>query len=365
MKTKLFNKNLLIASVAISLFFSSCGNKEHDAASEANTETVAVKVATAKLEDFPMETSFSGKLEADKQSNLSTRIMGQITSIFVKPGQKVSKGDLLIQIRNQDILAKKAQVEASKAEATTAYESAAKDLKRFEALHASNSASDKELDDIRTHFQMIKARLAAVEQMEREVEENIRYSSIRAPYSGIVTGKFVNEGDMANPGMPLLSIESPSLWKVYARIPELEIGSVKLNDPVKVRFTALPGVELEGTVSEINPSSTNTGSQFEAKILLNADAAKSIDLYSGMFATVLHEKGTQKMIRVPQSCLVNRGQLTGLYVIGTNDKALLRWVRTGKTYGDSVEILSGLNNDEMYVVSGESKLYDGAIVENK
>ena len=364
MKSKLFNKNLLIAVTAMGLFLASCGHKEH-AATSGNTEKVPVKIATANLEDFPMETSFSGKLEADKQSNLSTRIMGQITAIYVKPGQKVNQGDLLIQIRNQDILAKKAQVEASKAEATTAYESAEKDLKRFEALHAANSASDKELDDMRTHFQMAKARVSAVEQMEREVEENIRYSSIRAPYSGIVTTKFVHEGDMANPGMPLISIESPALWKVYARIPELEIASVKLNDPVKVRFTALPGVEVEGTVSELNPSSTNTGSQFEAKILLNANAAKSADLYSGMFATVLHETGTQKMIRVPQSSLVKRGQLTGLYAIGPNNKALLRWVRTGKTYGDSIEILSGLNNGEKYVLSGENKLYDGAIVEYK
>jgi len=364
MKMKSINKNLLIAVSAMGLFLASCGHKEHAATTE-NTAKVAVKVETANLEEFPMETSFSGKLEADKQSNLSTRIMGQITSIYVKPGQKVNQGDLLIQIRNQDILAKKAQVEASKVEATTAYESAEKDLKRFEALHASNSASDKELDDMRTRFQMAKARLSAVEQMEREVDENIRYSSIRAPYSGIVTSKFVNEGDMANPGMPLLSIESPALWKVYARIPELEIASVKLNDPVKVRFTALPGIEVEGTVSEVNPSSANTGSQFEAKILLNADAAKSVDMYSGMFATVLHEKGTQNMIRVPKNSLVTRGQLVGLYTIGANNKALLRWVRTGKTYGDSIEILSGLNDGEKYVLSSESKLYDGAIVENK
>ena len=364
MQVKSINKNLFIALAAMGLFVASCGKKEHTA-TISNPEKIQVKVATAKLEEFPMENSFSGKLEADKQSNLSTRMMGQITAIYAKPGQKVSKGDLLIQIRNQDILAKKAQVEASKVEATTAYESAQKDLKRFEALHAANSASDKELDDMRTHYQMAKARLSAVEQMEREVEENIRYTAIRAPYNGTVTGKFVNEGDMANPGMPLLSMESPSQWKVYARIPELEIANVKLNDPVKVQFTASPGTEVAGVISEINPSSANTGSQFEAKILLDADAVKSIDLYSGMYATVLHAKGTEKMIRVPQSSLVKRGQLTGLYTVGANNNSVLRWIRTGKTYNDSIEVLSGLSDGERYILSGEGKLYDGAIVENK
>mgnify|MGYP003573831630 FL=1 len=101
-------------------------------------------------------------------------------------------------------------MEASKVEVTSAYESAAKDMKRYEALHASNSASDKEMEDMRTRYQMTKAQLDAVKQMEKEVDENMRYASIRAPYSGIVTNRFVEEGDLANPGMPLLSMESKS-----------------------------------------------------------------------------------------------------------------------------------------------------------
>ena len=97
----------------------------------------------------------------------------------------------------------------------------------------------------------------------------------------------------------------------------------------------------------------------------DADAVKSIDLYSGMYATVLHAKGTEKMIRVPQSSLVKRGQLTGLYTVGANNNSVLRWIRTGKTYNDSIEVLSGLSDGEKYILSGNGKLYDGVIVENK
>ncbi len=360
MKTNLLKTKFLVIVALAGLLIASCGKK--DANESIQEVKTPVTIAVAKIKDYPVVHSFSGKLEAEKQSNLSTRIMGQISRIYAKPGQKVKKGDLLIQIRNQDILAKKAQVEASKIEATTAYESAKKDLARFEALYKSKSASEKEIDDIRTHFKMAEARVNAASQMEKEVEETMRYASIRAPYSGVITSKFVQEGDMANPGMPLLSMESPSKWKVIARIPEADIARLKLNDSVKVKFSS-NNVTIDGVIAEINPSSTNTGNQFEAKVILSDN--ESASLYSGMHATVLYENGTQNLILVPQQSLISRGQLVGLYAVSQSETALLRWVKTGQAFGDSIEILSGLADGEKYIVSSKGKLVDGALVANK
>lgn len=363
MKTQLLKLRLLTAIVLLAIIAVSCGKKENKHTSVEHEKVVA-NIAVASLNDYPIVHHFSGKLEADKQSNLSTRIMGQISRIYVKPGQKVTKNQLLVQIRNQDILAKKAQLEASKEEASTAVESAKKDLKRFEALYASKSASDKEMDDVRTQYNMAKARLSAVEQMENEVEENMRYASIRAPYSGVITSKFVQEGDMANPGMPLLSMESPSQWKVIARIPETDIANINLNDKVKVQFKTVEK-KIDGQVIEINPSTTNTGNQYEAKILLTMPEACTAKLYSGMYATILFEHGTQQMIQIPQKSLINKGQLVGLYAVSQSGNALLRWVKTGKTDGENIEILSGLSNGEKYIESSDSKLFDGALVSSK
>lgn len=360
MKLQVFNNKLFIAITLVGIIAVSCGKKESKSVSFAE-EKIEAHIKVAKLKEYPITHHFSGKLEADRQSNLSTRIMGQISKIYVNPGQKVTKGQLLIQIRNQDILAKKAQVEASKVEATTAFESAEKDMKRFEALYASNSASDKEMDDIRAKYRMAKARLTAVEQMENEVNENIRYASIRAPYNGVITSKFVQEGDMANPGMPLLSMQSPSQWKVIARIPETDIAKVNLNDKLNVNFKAIDKV-FEGQIIEINPSTANTGNQYEAKILISIPEGCKAKLFSGMYATVLFEHGTQELILVPRKSLVNRGQLVGIYAVSQTGNALLRWVKTGKTFGDTIEILSGLSNNEKYVESSKSKLYNGALL---
>lgn len=363
MKTSFIKTAPLLIAIALGIVLSSCGSKS--TTETAPVKRVSAQLAVAKLKDYPVVHSFSGKLEAEKQATLSTRIMGQVNRIYVKPGQKVNQGDLLLQIRNQDILAKKAQVEASKLEAKTAFESAQKDLKRFEALYEAGSASDKEMDDIRTHFQMAKARLEAVNQMEKEVEESIRYTAIRAPYQGVITGKFIQEGDMANPGMPLLSMESPTKWKVVARIPEADIARLELGDSVKVTFNALEGVELSGTIAEINPSSANTGNQFEAKVLLEAPKGENARLYTGMYATVLYEHGTKPSILVPESALVHQGQLVGLFAVGQNGNALLRWVKTGKENNGAVEILSGLADGETYVQSANGKVVDGALVVNQ
>lgn len=360
MKTSLIEKTIAPLILVLGFMISSCGDKP---TGDTNpNEKIRATIAKAELTEYPVIHSFSGKLEADKQSNLSTRIMGQVSRIYVKPGQRVKKGDLLLQIRNQDILAKKAQVEANKTEAATAFESAKKDMKRFEALYKNQSASEKEMDDIRTHYQVSKARLDAVSQMEQEVEESLRYASILAPYNGVITGKFIQEGDMASPGMPLLSIESPGQWKVYARIPESDIARLQLNDPVDVEFKALD-LTVNGIIAEINPSLANTGSQFEAKILLDPDDPNTARLYSGMYANVYYKHGKEPLIMVPKNTLVHRGQLIGLYALGQNETALLRWVKTGKTYGDSIEILSGLSDGEQYILPGGEKLYDGVSIQ--
>ncbi|WP_423129713.1 efflux RND transporter periplasmic adaptor subunit [Gaoshiqia sp. Z1-71] len=362
MKTIIRKHNLLVLFVAAGIItLSSCGNKKQQA--KDDSPRVSASVAVAMVNEYPVTYSFSGRLEAESQSMLSTRSMGQIEKIYVRPGQAVKKGDLLLQVRNQDIQAKKAQVEASILEATTAFESAEKDLKRFEALHATNSATDKELDDIRTQYRMIKARLEAARQMQAEVTESLRYTDLRAPYSGVITGKFVREGDMANPGIPLLSIENPGQWKVLARIPEGSIAQLELNDQVKVQFNALNNLTVNGVITEINPSATSTGTQFEAKIMLTPGPEQESLLFSGMFARVIYEKGTQSSLLVPQQALVNRGQLTGLYTVSQNETALLRWIRTGKTHGDSIEVLSGLSDGEKFILSVDGKLHDGALVQ--
>ena len=132
-----------------------------------------------------------------------------------------------MSINNTDLQAKRAQVNASITEATAAFNNAEKDYNRFKNLFADNSASQKEMDDMTANYEMAKARLEAAKQMKNEINAQFAYSNITAPFSGVVTSKFIEAGDMANPGMPLISIETPGNFEVMAMVPETEISEIK------------------------------------------------------------------------------------------------------------------------------------------
>ena len=353
------SKKLLMLGLMIAGFIGlqSCGN--NTATKQAQSAKLNVKLGTVKMENQPEILSFSGKLEATTHSNLSTRLMGQIAKYYVEIGQSVKKDQLLVQIHDNDILAKKAQIKANMQEAEAAFKSAEKDYKRYTALFEQKSASQKELDDITTHYNMAKARVEAVKQMEAEVSEMLRYATIRAPYSGTITRKYMNEGDLATPGIPLIAMEQANQFKVIARIPETDIAKIKKNDLVKVQIRALGNTTIDGVVTEVNPSALYTGNQFEAKVILNPNAQQKQNLFSGMYAKVLMEKGGSPRILLPKKALIQKGQLTGVYTLSQMNTAILRWVRTGKSIGDKIEILSGLNDGEKYILSYEGKIWDG------
>lgn len=335
-----------------------CGKDK--VASKDNALAIPVKVSTPSAKDSTF-LSASGKIEAVQNANLSTRIMGYVTETYVNVGDKVSKGQLLLHINSTDISAQRAQAEASITEAKAAFKNAEKDYSRFKTLYEQNSVSQKEMDDITANYKMAKARLEAANQMKNQVDAQLSYSNISAPFGGVITGKFVNKGDMANPGMPLIGMETPDKFQVTALVPESEITKIKSGTAAKVVVKSTNEI-LTGTVTEVSTSAKNTGGQYLVKVILDKTDVK---LLSGMYTSVqfpVERSAETSQILVPESALIKQGQLTGLYTIGNENVAILRWLRTGKTFGNKVEILSGLAADEQFIVSAEGKLYNGAKV---
>ncbi|WP_396168560.1 efflux RND transporter periplasmic adaptor subunit [Flavobacterium sp.] len=354
---------LILLSISTFLFLS-CGKETKE--TTTNEPAIAVKVSGISADTNGEFVTASGKIEAENSANVSTRMMGYVTKVHVKVGQKVSAGQLLVSINNTDLQAKKAQVDASILQATSGYNNAKKDYERFTALFNQQSASQKELDDMTSRYEMAKAGLEGAKQMRNEVMAQFSYSNITAPFSGEVTNTFVKEGDMANPGMPLVSIEGASHLQVTAMVSESDITSIKNGMNVKVLVKST-NQELAGKVSEVSGSAKNTGGQFLVKInLINAGSK----VLSGMFANVqfpIANKPQTALVSsdkvvVPETALVRQGQLTGIYTIGNGNTAILRWLRIGKSFGNQVEVLSGLSANEQYIVSADGKLYNGAKV---
>jgi RND family efflux transporter MFP subunit len=348
----------LLTLTTASLFITSCGSEDKKAVAD-NSPAIIVQVSQVSEANNSPFLAVSGKIQSVNSADLSTRMMGYVTKVHVNVGDKVTKGQLLVSINNTDLQAKRAQVEAGITEATAAFNNAQKDYNRFKNLYADNSATQKEMDDITSNFEMAKARLEAAKQMKNEVNAQFAYSNITAPFSGVITSKTVTEGDMANPGQPLISIEAPGNFEVMAMVPETEISQIKNGVQVDVLVKAI-NKTLKGKVTEVSTSAKNTGGQYLVKIALDKTDA---NILSGMFTTVqfpVEKKSNTELVLIPTEILVTNGQLSGVYTVSESNTALLRWLRLGRTYGDQVEVLSGLSAEEAYIVSSEGKLFNGA-----
>ncbi|WP_339917376.1 efflux RND transporter periplasmic adaptor subunit [Yeosuana marina] len=348
-----------IAFLALTFLATSCGSDEKKTITD--TAPISVKVKAVNENDNNPFITASGTIQAVNSANLSTRMMGFVTKMPVEVGDKVKKGQLLVSINNADLQAKLAQVNAGITEATAAFTNAEKDYNRFKNLFAENSASQKELDDMTAHYNMAKARLEGAKQMKNEVDAQFAYANIRAPFDGIVTGKYIKDGDMANPGMPLVSMESPGSFEVMAMVPESEISKITSGTSVDVVVKSINKI-IKGKVTEISTSAKNTGGQYLAKVSLEKTDAS---ILSGMFVTVqfpIEKQQKTEIILIPKEALVTKGQLYGVYTVSESNTALLRWLRIGRTYGNQVEVLSGLSSDESYIISADGKLYNGAKV---
>lgn len=348
---------------------SSCSGSSLPEAGENKDTSIMVSVARPSGANAGGVTA-SGQVEAVQTAVISTRVMGTITRVFVKLGDKVNKGQLLATISSDDLAARRAQTDAQIAGAQADRENAQKDFDRYTVLYNRQSATASELDNATLRLHAAKARLGAAEQMRREVEASMAYTRLTAPFSGVVTQKLADEGSLASPGIPLLTIEQDNELQVNATVAESDISRVRKGDKAELEIKST-GLRTTGSIVQISTSSAATGGQYAVKISLPAAVQKSVR--AGMYANVFiptkkpdaANTAGGEAILVPASALVENGQLTGLYTISTTHTALLRWVRTGKTVGDQIEILSGLGADEPFIAGSTGKLFNGVPVKEK
>ena len=351
--------------IGIGLFtLTSCSSK--DKKEETPLKDTAINVTVATPIGSGNETlNFSGQVVAAQTANVSTRVMGYITKLNVKVGDHVSKGQVIGAISNTDIIAKRGQTDAMISEANAALASAKKDYDRFTALYKQQSASAKELDNATLQYNAVKAKVEAAKEMRNEVNAMLEYTTLTAPFAGIVTQKFTDAGNIANPGMPIVSIEQKDSYEISASVPETEINAINQGATIAVNIKSA-NKTFRGTVTQINQSSQFSGGQYIIKVSI--PEAEKKGLFAGMYADLALSKPKTtdskevNMVTVPLSSIIKKDDLTGLYTISANNTALLRWVRLGKIIGDNVEVLTGLEKDEQFIVSSDGKLYNGASV---
>jgi len=341
-----------MAIIAVLASCSSKSNKEKDE-SVVNVKTYYPSISSNG------EIYISGMVSARQTAVMSTKVMGYIDKIYVKQGDPVKQGQLLIVINSSDLKAKEAQSAAMIAEAEAAANDAQHDYQRYKSLHEQKSVSDKELENMALRNTSAEARLQMARQGLNEVKSMLSYTNIRAPFSGVVTQKMVDEGNIAHPGMPLLSVEQSGDMNVTASVPENYVAYIHVGDPVKIDVKSI-GIMINGSISELSPSATMTGGQYGIKISINQKDKEKLraGMYAGIHIPGKAKEGEAQQIMVRKSSIVVKDQLTGVYVAKDN-RAILHWVRLGNEIGNQVVVLSGLNETDRVIDSGSVKLFNG------
>ncbi len=350
-------KKTMVIALAIALSMSGCKDKAVQGSVEVKRQTVSglttQVVGPSKVTDF-YETT--GTVRARTVSVVSGRVMGLVKSVAVREGDTVKKGQMLIAIDDSDINHK---VQAAQKAVEVARENRSLmeiTYKRYKNLYNERAVSGQEMDQVETQRKVAELEYERAQAMLAEAQTMQGFTKITAPESGIVTDKKIDVGNMAMPGVPFLIIESTGEYHVEASVDEGLLGQLKKGMDVDVGIDSL-GKEIRGRIREIVPSIDPQSRTFLIKIGLSGSG-----LRSGLFARVRIPTGVREGLLVPEKAVVNKGQLTGVYVV--DDKGLItyRVIRKGKRYGNTVEVITGLKAGERIAVEGIDKAIDGALL---
>lgn len=333
--------------IATAILVGGCGPKEEPAAPVVSPTPPAVIEASlteVTVAQMPVRVEVTGQVAAVYQATLSSRIQGTIDRLLAREGTQVSKGQTLVELDNRD-------VRADLARAAAEVENTKAQLDRMTALYDRDAVSKQEMENAIRAYKVAEAnRKAVVAQLS--------YTVVKAPFDGVITEKKVEAGELASPGQPLLKMEDPRQLRLEATVAEGDLQSVSRGDRIPVTIDALGGQVLTGVVSQILPAGDPRTHTFTVKV----DLPPTPGLKTSMFGRLRLDKGTSETILLPASALVERGELTSVFIVGSDQIARLRWVKAGRRFDNQVEVLSGVNVGERVLLEG-ARGVDGALVQ--
>jgi RND family efflux transporter MFP subunit len=363
-----------------------CGEIGPGTVEKSSSRTARVEIAVVKPATHPEIYEAMGTVLAQATSILSSKLMGTVRSILVEEGQPVKAGQPLVVLDQRQVSAQLQQAEAALSEARKAEQAAASaqesaraaaelaraNYDRYVPMLREEAVTPQEFDAVAAHHRQAQAALTQAGAMAAAARSRVQQARaavaaasvahkdavINAAYDGVVVDKLVEVGDLAAPGKPLVKIER-SGYRVDLELPEGHILSVRIGDTVAVRVPGLIDEPLEGTVTTIVPAADTKSRSFLVKVRL-PDAA---NLRSGVFARVAVPIGTGRLILVPTSAVVHEGQLTGIYIVDSDQIARFHLIRIGQRLGNTIEVLSGLQKGARFVVAPPPGFSDGTKVE--
>nr|WP_298379060.1 efflux RND transporter periplasmic adaptor subunit [uncultured Halomonas sp.] len=334
---------LLIACVSPRLFAQQPGN---------GSEVTAVIGAQAILTDWSDPLAALGTLRANESVTLSSTVTDTVEALNFEGGEKVAKGQVLVRLSAQEEL-------ADLKVAQTLREERANAVQRLARLQQRDLAPLADLEDSRTQLRQVEAEIQA---LQARLDDH----TLRAPFAGVVGARQISVGTLVTPGSELATLDDVDRLKLDFRIPEVQLGMMAVGLSIVATSSAYPDEVFEGTVSTIDSRVDPISRSVGVRALLDNDERL---LRPGMLMRVKVARAPRQTLVIPESALVPQGRRQYVWVVVQveNDEAEgapveRREVEIGSRREGEVEILEGLEEDDMVVSHGGDRLRQGVRV---
>ena len=294
--------------------------------------------------DVPARYETSGSVTSDHRVSISSRLPGFIRELTVREGDRVSVDQVLVRV---DAVDAKQQLIQARADLSNAEA----DLQRYNELLKAGAVTSQQAATVRLRYKVAKSQ---VEQARNQ----LGYAEVRSPVNGVVVEKRLSQGDLASPGLTILTLEDPASLLVETYVSEQFISSIREGAQVDIEIPSLKQT-YQGVVRQVVQAADPVSHQFLVKTALPV----ANDLHPGMYAQTGFHVGTRQALLIPQAATISRSGLNAVYVLDAQNIAHYRQIRLGQSKGDQVEVLAGLHDGDIIAWNGTPALITGTRVQ--
>lgn len=321
-------------------------------------------LATLAVQPTPVqrEQTWDGVVEAVDATTIAAQTNARVAQLAVDVGDHVAKGDVLLRLTDVEQRSARRGAAAAVASAQAAYDEAQANWKRASELSQHGLIARAQLDQALARRDGTRAALEAAQAGLRSAGEQAGYTVVRAPFDGVVTRRFVEVGEAVQSGpptpQPLIAMASLAALRVDVVVPQSAVAAIRQSHVAAVLPDAAADTDAApvraGKVT-VFPYADPVSHSFRVRVELPGGTA---GLYPGMTVKVAFPVGSGDRLLIPESALIQRSEVSGVYVVGTDHSVVLRQLRVGQRYGGEVEVLSGLAAGERIATDpGAAALY--------
>lgn len=307
--------------------------------------------AVARILRTPQTVEVVGTIEPYRKVTVASQLMATIHRVLVRAGQHVEAGQLLIELDDRELQAQRREAEAGVVASTAELALRKRELERHKIMLDGEAVTKEQYDTVRGSYEVAQAQHSRAQEQLQRVKTMLSHTRIHAGTAVLVTDRFVDPGDLAAPGKPLLTLHDPQQLEIHASVPEKLAHWMRPGMALALHIDAA-SLDVEGTLREIVLQVQAGSRSMLMKIRLPPE--KSSDLYVGMFGRVYLSIGHTDRLVIPAAAVQNIGQLQLVEVVQPDKGLEHRFVQTGRRFGDEVEVLAGLSRGEAVLVPQSS-----------